>query len=146
MLGRAAQDAGKVELTRNLSHQQRARKVEERALAHGRFEMRVLPVDEIADFLENHASIAVANWMKSVVDELAEQFGRVGEVEVSRNGQRARLAVGAAKVWVAHRAGIAAVGAVTKVAEKDLAEKGKLALERSFAERTHFGFAEFGGG
>ena len=94
----------------------------------------MLAVKEVADALKDHLRVRLTNGVETVLDELVEELGGVGHVEIAGNREGAAGRDVRADVRVAVGLAMRGVGRVAQVAEIKLAKERAGALEHRVGE------------
>ncbi len=97
--------------------------------------MLVLAVQEVAEPLEDHLRVGLADGVEAVLHELLEQLGGVGHVEVAGEGQVPARHVVLAEEGMAVGQLVPGVRAVAEVPHVDVAEERAPALQRRVVRR-----------
>ncbi|MFO0874634.1 MAG: hypothetical protein U0575_11785 [Phycisphaerales bacterium] len=130
------EDAGDVQLAGDLGGEGAALELAEGFRTERGAQPIVLAVERVADALEHHLGVALADRVQSVLHEPVEELRRVGHVEVAGQRKVPARGVVAAQEGMARLLGVAAEGAVAQVPEVDLAEERNAPLELDLAERV----------
>jgi len=129
-LGGLGEHAGEVQLAGDLPGELPPVEAAERLGAHRRPEVLVLAVEEVADPLEDDLRVRLADRVQPVFDELVEQVGRVGHVEVAGDREVPAAHVVLAGERVAVREPVARVRPVPQVTKVDVGEEFARVLHR----------------
>ena len=107
--------------------------------------MAMFKIEEIAQTFEYHLRVGIPDRIQSVFDELFEELGRIGHIEIAGNGQIPTGGVVLSEKRMAVRHASSGVGAVSQMSKVDLSEKITrrlqfglvLRVERRLPQNTH---------